>query len=398
MARWCTWRERRAGRLLLRSLRQVYRWRRDLLPTVVCEEMQKILHHPMPSVSEGVVASERVRELLATYGGPLWPQRFFAGNGEALLVAAIAALAIRTFFVQPFSIPTNSMWPTHRGMGAEIWTAPRWPSLAVKLLRGGKFYSIVSPNSGEISIPLNGGARARRQGSLLSYDPVILRRCGIWPVRMRRYQLLVGSTSIAITVPEDFDVESLLVRRFFPNSPAVRLSQILQNHPSGREAGQAVLRTGETAKAGEPLLRFLLIHGDVLLVDRITAHYRPPRRGEAVVFATRAVPRLYPDDRYYIKRLVGLGGDRLAIADGQLWANGEPANFSTPMAANNGHISPFLGYIPMGLLETVATVPPDHAFVLGDNSINSYDSRFFGPIPLPAVLGRPLLRIYPFFR
>lgn len=391
--RWRGHGDRRRDRNLLRCLRRVYRLRKDLLPAEAAGEMESLLRGRKILSQQG---RDRVRELLRDHGGNLWPARPIAENGESFLLAAIVALAVRAFLIQPFSIPTNSMWPSHRGMASEL-RAEGGANWATALLRGGKLYDIKSPSAGEVAIPLNGADRARRQGSILPYESVVQRRFAIWPVHRRRHRLLVGGRPVTFTVPEDFDLESLLLRRFFPGmAPGVRLWQVpiaAENDPGG-----PVLPTGVSLRAGDSLLRFLLIHGDVLLVDRLTPHYRRPRRGEALVFATRDVPQLHPDDRYYIKRLVGLGDDVLAIGDGQLRVNGAPGNFSQPMARNNARIPPFAGYFPLGLLKIPTAVPDGTAFVLGDNSGNSYDSRFFGPIPLRAIIGRPLFRIFPFLR
>jgi signal peptidase I len=199
-----------------------------------------------------------------------------------------------------------------------------------------------------------------------------------------------------VDVPEDFDMVRLLRRRFFPEEES------LNDFPLARievHGGVHYLLTGERVEAGTPVLSFDLIAGDILLVDRLTSHFFPLRRGEALVFATRSVPAMRGADRYFIKRLVGLGGDRLSVVDGQLLANGTVADFNGTVAAINRRDFPHDGYFPLGIFESSDfTVPVGHAFVLGDNSAHSYDSRFFGPIPVSSIVGRPLLKVYPWRR
>jgi signal peptidase I len=321
-------------------------------------------------------------ELLAAQRGSSQSLR---ENGESLLVALIVAMAIRTFFLQPFSIPTNSMWPNYRGIGIEFGGSDG-PLRSV--LRGSRNRRILAPDSGTVTIPLNDLANARRQGSILPYEIISRRRLGIWTARLRRYHLLVNNRPVPVVVPEEFDMENLLVRRFFPDLPATdRLLGVLRKFPTAYAGDRPVLSTGCRVSAGEPVLAFSTIHGDVLLVDRLTPNFLPIRRGRALVFATRSVPALHPDDRYYIKRLAGTGGNSLCILDGQIWVDGAAENWSGT------------GYVALGFLESSpVTVPADHCFVLGDNSANSFDSRFFGPIPTAAIIGRPLFRIYPLKR
>jgi signal peptidase I len=91
-----------------------------------------------------------------------------------------------------------------------------------------------------------------------------------------------------------------------------------------------------------------------------------------------------------VKRVVGLPGERLQIRDNRVWVNGAP--LTEPWAtAPIGYAEPdwaALG-MPGGM------VPPDALFVLGDNRNDSTDSHVFGPVPVPFVIGRAVLRVWP---
>jgi len=119
--------------------------------------------------------------------------------------------------------------------------------------------------------------------------------------------------------------------------------------------------------------------GERLLVDKVTYRFRPPERGEIIVFSFPKDPR-----RKFIKRVIGVPGDIVEIRDRQLVINGVPIveeYIRGPM------------YQPYGPI----TVPEGTVWVLGDNRNNSEDSRFpdVGPVPLNLIVGRALFVYWP---
>ncbi|MBM9616933.1 signal peptidase I [Desulfobulbus rhabdoformis] len=141
---------------------------------------------------------------------------------------------------------------------------------------------------------------------------------------------------------------------------------------------------------------------DYLFADKALYKKRLPRYGEIVVF-------IYPEDRqkYFIKRVIGLPGDRIEVRGDEVIVNGHPlAHVLKTQATFNGAKGPIKGAV---VEETLADrtysilltkskqsnkhmgpfiVPANHCFVLGDNRNNSLDSRHFGPVPLVDVLAR----------
>ena len=134
-------------------------------------------------------------------------------------------------------------------------------------------------------------------------------------------------------------------------------------------------------------MRPTLMEGDRILVNKFLYRFRDPRRGEIIVFRYPPEPK-----RPFIKRAVALGGDRVELKDGGAWVNGErlalPAG--VPHRYTNGGT--------FGRRDQVIEVPAGQLYVLGDNTEHSHDSRFWGFVPRPLVIGRAICIFWPVTR
>jgi signal peptidase I len=119
--------------------------------------------------------------------------------------------------------------------------------------------------------------------------------------------------------------------------------------------------------------------GDYLLVDELSFRFRPPQRGEVIVF--KYPPR--PQFRY-IKRIIGLPGEEVVIKNGLVLINGKILNESQYLPSN----IKTEGYVEVKLGE-------NEYFVLGDNRKASSDSRFWGPLKKENIIGRVFIRLWP---
>ena len=146
-------------------------------------------------------------------------------------------------------------------------------------------------------------------------------------------------------------------------------------------------------------MRMTLQEGDLILVNKFiygarvpfTQFYLPafrePKRGDVVVF-------IYPEDRKkdFIKRLVGLPGETVEIKAGTIYINDQPADnaiFKQVYYYNRGDFASEGQKI---------AVPNDCYFVLGDNSISSKDSRYWGFVPKKDLLGKAMVIYWPLHR
>ena len=108
------------------------------------------------------------------------------------------------------------------------------------------------------------------------------------------------------------------------------------------------------------------------------------RRGDLVAFRYPKDPRLT-----LMKRAIGLPGDRISLVDKQVFRNGQPLD--EPYVQ---HIMPSIDARRDNLAEVV--VPPGEIFLLGDNRDVSLDSRYWGPVPMKNIVGRPVLVYWSF--
>src|SRR5215813_11746617 len=117
--------------------------------------------------------------------------------------------------------------------------------------------------------------------------------------------------------------------------------------------------------------------GDHIMTEGMTFLLRQPRRGEIVVFKTDGIVSL-PRPTYYVERVAGKPGDHVRISDGKLFVNDKLTSLSN--AVGEIAYDPPPHYSAFSL-QTDVTVPANCYFVLGDNSTNSADSRFWGSVP-----------------
>lgn len=123
-----------------------------------------------------------------------------------------------------------------------------------------------------------------------------------------------------------------------------------------------------------------LEEGDFILVNKLAYKFGTPNRGDVVVF----LPPGGQMEKPYIKRVIGLPGETVDIKDGRVYVNGtlleEPYALGETSGGKYNHI----------------VVPEGTVFVMGDNRMNSSDSRYFGPVSIDSLEGKTFLCFWPF--
>lgn len=117
--------------------------------------------------------------------------------------------------------------------------------------------------------------------------------------------------------------------------------------------------------------------GEYVLINTLAYKFSAPSRGDIIAFRHDG-----DTPEVYIKRIVGLPGDRVRIERGNVYVNGTKLD-ETYVRYQDQRSFP----------ET--TVPAGTIFVLGDNRANSEDSRFFGPVEQNRVIGRAVYGVWP---
>lgn len=122
-----------------------------------------------------------------------------------------------------------------------------------------------------------------------------------------------------------------------------------------------------------------LYGGDRVLLDMIAYKFSTPKRSDVIIF----IP---PVDKnsYYIKRVIGLPGEAIAIHDGSVFINGRKL------------VEPYLRSKTLTDGDISVNIPDGYVFVMGDNRKDSSDSRDFGPVSIKSIKGHALFTVFPF--
>ena len=406
----------KSAKELISAAYNVYNYRCDVMGEENAQRLHDLIVKTEGLFDDGKADSdeykktaEELERLMRKHGGMVYPLGFWSDNVDVVIVAGILALTVRSFFVQTFQIPTNSMHPTYFGMTPRVYSpqeaAPSGISKLGRLVfKGASNYRVEAPESGEAFIEINRPEMIGRNRGIFRSETRPSRWLGVLPSSERVYFFLAGGKPVELALPPDFAFEGVMQKAYPFGSKSDDTAEYFNAIAS---SGRVVERNGRlflplgSFKKGSDILNFDILAGDMLLVDRFTYNFRKPRVGDPIVFRTgqiEGMKKYSEGDKYYIKRLVGEGGDTLRIEGTTLVRNGAPITGSPVFAANAGQVGEYPGYRKEESLKDGKSVkvPPRHYFAMGDNSASSLDSRYWGPLPEGSVVGKPLVIFYPF--
>ncbi|MEO5802289.1 MAG: signal peptidase I [Verrucomicrobiota bacterium] len=385
---------------MCKHVRKLFNAQRDFLSTQATDAVNSALAETQKAIDDGVdkkTLRKRVGNLETAANKWIkpYPNAKWRENVEVFLVAIAVAMAIRTFFLQPFKIPTGSLQPTLYGIEFEPLQATsnkpeeKIPNAFGKIWDaavGGTFYHF---------------RQAEADGEVVKVD------------QPRRFLFFLKKQTVWVKYNGRDQAPHTIW--FAPEQDPKKDNKFLR---------LAELYPGRTFQKGDYIFQVKEIAGDHLFVNRITYNFRPPTRGEIIIFKTKGINHPYvPQDEFYIKRLVALSGDKVSIGDDQhLRINGVRLDAATPHFGNvyifspdwqenhyfghvNGTVEQKLilaGVLQQGGLapyfpdqETVFEVPATGFMALGDNTLNSLDSRGWGAFPRDNVIAKSFFVYWP---
>ena len=360
------------AQLVLKNARKLLHYKKDILSAVSRTDFEAAIERLQKAIkardrAEVEAAAQQLDKQWSKYL-PSPADAAWRENCEVFLVAIVIAIGVRSFFLQPFTIPTGSMQPTLNGI---------------------------------IGHPTD------------SLPPNVLRQAVDFVLYGRNY---VNSVAKADDV-----VVGLAERKvmFFFTVTDVQCSNGAYTIWAPAETLQRnfYVGAGERLHAGVPIARGYIDAGDHVFVDKLSYNFDGPHRGQVFVFSTRNIAAIEREleghgvegSEFYIKRLAGMPLDTLRIDAPLLYVNGQVATepgFRRVMSRQDGYGGytnppPANPYDPSGALymttpQDTFTVPAGRYFAMGDNSGNSSDSRYWGTVPPDNLMGRAVFVYWPF--
>ena len=400
---------KKEAKLLHKGAKKFLNYKRDLLEdekVTQIESARTELHKAIKaSDQEGVKAAEKLvtqacERALPRYRRP----NAIEENIEVFFVAIVIALGIRAYFLQPFRIPTGSMQPTLNGIVGKKMDKEEFPSWIGQgfdaVFKGRKYFH-----------------KEITRDRYFRGDP------GEAIIQRQRWQFFTvtylhftdGTFKVGAPKSVVWDVLGL--------KDAIKIKQDPQTGQRRYYVPAGTVLSGSTTS------------GDLVLVDKISYNFRRPKRGEVFVFDTRGIEGIKNRSdspqgagSHYIKRLVGVPGDSLKIVGSDLYIDGDPAKEKSLQLVmrHEGRFEGNPGYefargggrhdreprwiddpsdvvnlrTRTELLEVkknkIEAQLYQEYFAMGDNTDDSLDSRYWGPVKEYNLVGPALLSLWPF--
>ncbi|HEX7260270.1 MAG TPA: signal peptidase I [Luteolibacter sp.] len=376
---------------LVKGAKKFVDYKRDLLkPERVAEIesrrsdlLEAIRSKDLERVNE---ASKQIRAVCENSLPKEEPLGWLEENVEVMFVAIVIALGLRAYYLQPFRIPTGSMQPTLNGIIGTPLKRDQWPNIAQRMiekaLRGRTYVYVENDRDRHVSN---------------------LKDTQFMHFFSRSEMRFADSKSIRLPAP---------------SNPLMKLG--LENALMYARGHDNLIPKGMVICEGA------IDSGDLVLVDKFSYHFRKPERGEVFVFNTIDIEGIQKRSgpqgagSHYIKRLVGVPGDTLSVQSPNLLIDGKIAQepgiqrvirgegeyrinprgygYANPEGfGSSGRKLPQYISKPGDTLSLSATPRPgmrEYA-AFGDNTNNSLDSRYWGPVKEFNLVGPALFSLWP---
>ncbi len=135
---------------------------------------------------------------------------------------------------------------------------------------------------------------------------------------------------------------------------------------------------------------------DKIIIDKLKYKFSQPQRGDIVVFSPTEELKKEQYKDAFIKRVIGLPGEKVQLQNGEVYINNKPLPEENYLSSEqNTLIDVCSSGSQLPFLAKPQTIPADSYLVLGDNRNSSYDSRCWGVVPQENIIGHAVFRFWP---
>lgn len=387
------------AKLLHKGVTRFINYKRDILPQAKLDEISGLRSRLEVAMrARDRVGIEKLHEEINKACERALPEAApseIADNVEVFFVAIVIALGIRSYIAQPFKIPTGSMQPTLYGLVANHTEEDPTPNILAQVkdwVTGRSYFNVVATHTGRLrhSEPLT-------EHSFFGF----FTHCRLHFEDGETQWIWAPLRQLAADEKFNLGFVGYVGAQIRPDGSKIT--------PDAQAVHSLFDLGGKQITEGQLLARGTLDTGDHVLVNKFAYHFRRPERGEVFVFTTKNIRSPYMNipaeqgSQHYIKRLVGVPGDRVEVHSPELWVNGKPAEESGPQRVASMK-DDYKGYGSIGMLadgysrELSVRDNGREYWAMGDNSYNSSDSRYWGAVPERNLVGPALFCYFPLGR